>query len=118
MGKLLTTRPGWCLMIRNRPTGAALSNRRPDLSNRRPEIDQLARCYPTGACWPKNKLCGFGSSRCDDGMIQQRIGDLLEIEEDGKFFYVVVLTKVVMFGGNILFAFHSDGKKRHQRRKQ
>jgi hypothetical protein len=44
-------------------------------------------------------------------MIQQRIGDLLEIEEDGKYFYVVVLTKVVMFGGNILFAFHNDGKK-------
>jgi hypothetical protein len=44
-------------------------------------------------------------------MIQQRIGDLLEIEEGGKYFYVVVLTKVVMFGGNILFAFHNDGKK-------
>jgi hypothetical protein len=45
-------------------------------------------------------------------MIHQRIGDLLEIEEGGKYFYVVVLTKVVMFGGNILFAFHNEGKKR------
>ena len=45
-------------------------------------------------------------------MIQQRIGDLLEIEEGGKYYYVVVLTKIVMFGGNILFAFHNDGKKR------
>ncbi|MBX7106381.1 MAG: hypothetical protein K1X57_20050 [Gemmataceae bacterium] len=45
-------------------------------------------------------------------MIQQRIGDLLEIEEGGKYFYVVVLTKVVMFGGNILFAFHNEGRKR------
>ena len=45
-------------------------------------------------------------------MIQQRIGDLLEIEEDSKYFYVVVLTKVVMFGGNILFAFHNDGERR------
>src|SRR5262245_18622896 len=44
-------------------------------------------------------------------MIQQRIGDLLEIEEGGRYFYVVVLTKVVMFGGNILFAFHNDGEK-------
>lgn len=44
-------------------------------------------------------------------MIQQRIGDLLEIEESGNYFYVVVLTKVVMFGGNILFAFHNNGKK-------
>lgn len=45
-------------------------------------------------------------------MIQQRIGDLLEIEQGGKYFYVVVLSKVVMFGGNILFAFHNDGQKR------
>jgi hypothetical protein len=36
---------------------------------------------------------------------------LLEIEEGGRYFYVVVLTKVVMFGGNIVFAFHNDGKK-------
>ena len=45
-------------------------------------------------------------------MIQQRIGDLLEIEEGGKYFYVVVLSKVVMFGGNILFGFHNDGERR------
>ena len=42
-------------------------------------------------------------------MIQQRVGDLLEVEEGGRFFYVVVLTKVAQFGGNILFAFHTDG---------
>src|SRR5262249_20143067 len=41
----------------------------------------------------------------------QRPGDLLQVEEGGKYFYVVVLTKAVMFGGNILFAFHNDGKK-------
>ena len=46
------------------------------------------------------------------GMIQQRIGDLLEIEEGGNYFYVVVLSKVVMFGGNILFAFHNGGQRR------
>ena len=45
-------------------------------------------------------------------MIQQRIGDLLAVDEGGKPFYVVVLTKVVMFGGNILFAFHNDGLER------
>jgi hypothetical protein len=56
-------------------------------------------------------LGGVGFSTCGDAMIHQRIGDLLEVEEDGKHFYVVVLTKVVMFGGNILFAFHNDGKK-------
>ena len=43
-------------------------------------------------------------------MIQQRIGDLLEIEEGGQYFYVVVLSKVIMFGGNILFAFHNEGQ--------
>lgn len=45
-------------------------------------------------------------------MIRQAIGDILEIREGGKRFYVVVLTKVVLFGGNIAFAFHNDGKKR------
>ena len=43
-------------------------------------------------------------------MIQQQVGDLLEVEEDGQTFYVVVLTRVVMFGGNILFAFHTNGE--------
>ena len=45
-------------------------------------------------------------------MIQQQVGDLLEVEERGQFVYVVVLTKVVMFGGNILFAFHTGGEHR------
>ena len=45
-------------------------------------------------------------------MIRQRIGDLLEIEAGGYYFYVAVLSKVVMFGGNILFAFHNDGQRR------
>ena len=45
-------------------------------------------------------------------MIQQRIGDLLQIEEGGQYIYVVVLTKQVKFGGNILFVFHSDGNER------
>lgn len=45
-------------------------------------------------------------------MIRQQIGDLLEIHYDGAYSYVVVLTKIVMFGGNIVFAFHTDGRKR------
>jgi hypothetical protein len=44
-------------------------------------------------------------------MIQQRIGDLLEIHFEGRHYYVVVLTKIVMFGGNVVFAFHTDGGK-------
>ncbi len=48
-------------------------------------------------------------------MIQQQVGDLLEVEEGHKYVYVVVLTKVVMFGGNILFAFHTDGSRRDVR---
>jgi hypothetical protein len=47
-----------------------------------------------------------------NGMMHQQIGDLPQIEEGGKYFYVVVLTKVVMFGGNILFVFHTNGDKR------
>ena len=45
-------------------------------------------------------------------MIQQRPGDLLEIKIDSAFFYVVVLTNIVQFGGNIVFAFHTDGSRR------
>ena len=45
-------------------------------------------------------------------MIQQQPGDLLEIEFEGKFYYLVVLTKIVMFGGNIVFAFHGEGSQR------
>lgn len=45
-------------------------------------------------------------------MIRQQIGDLLEVQEDRKYYYIVVLTKVVMFGGNIVFAFHNDGELR------
>ena len=44
-------------------------------------------------------------------MIRQQIGDLLEIEDDGRFFYVVILTNIVMFGGNIVFAHHTDGTR-------
>jgi hypothetical protein len=46
-------------------------------------------------------------------MIHQRPGDLLEIEFEGKFYYLVVLTKIVMFGGNIVFAFHGNGSQRN-----
>jgi hypothetical protein len=46
-------------------------------------------------------------------MIQQRPGDLLEIEFEGGFFYLVVLTRIVMIGGNIVFAFHGDGSRLH-----
>ena len=45
-------------------------------------------------------------------MIHQQPGDLLEIEFEGRWYYLVVLTKIVMFGGNIVFAFHGDGSQR------
>jgi hypothetical protein len=45
-------------------------------------------------------------------MIQQKVGDLLEVKEGSQFVYVVVLTRIVLFGGNILFAFHTDGERR------
>ena len=44
-------------------------------------------------------------------MIRQQVGDILEIHYEGNWFYIVVLTKIVMFGGNIIFAFHNRGKK-------
>lgn len=43
-------------------------------------------------------------------MIRQQVGDLLEVELDGEFFYLVVLSKLVLFGGNIVFAYYTDGK--------
>jgi hypothetical protein len=45
-------------------------------------------------------------------MINQRVGDLLEIQFEQRWYYVVVLTRVVMFGGNIVFAFHTSGEKK------
>jgi len=44
-------------------------------------------------------------------MIRQQVGDFLEIYFEDKYYYIVVLTKIVMFGGNIVFAFHTDGEK-------
>jgi hypothetical protein len=44
-------------------------------------------------------------------MIQQRIGDLLEVEFEGGWYYLVVLTRIVMFGGNVVFAFHTRGQR-------
>jgi len=44
-------------------------------------------------------------------MIRQKVGDFLEIYFEDKYYYIVVLTKIVMFGGNIVFAFHTDGSK-------
>lgn len=44
-------------------------------------------------------------------MIQQRPGDILEIGFEGKWYYLVVVTKIVMFGGNIVYAFHGDGSR-------
>lgn len=45
-------------------------------------------------------------------MIRQQVGDLLEIRYEGRYFYLVVLTKVAMLGGNIVFAHHTDGNRR------
>ena len=42
-------------------------------------------------------------------MIQQRPGDILEVEYELKFYYMVVVTKNFMFGGNIVYAFHGTG---------
>ena len=38
----------------------------------------------------------------------------MEIKFRGKWYYLVVLTKLAMFGGNIVFAFHGDGSRREK----
>ena len=42
-------------------------------------------------------------------MIRQQPNDFLEVIFDEEYFYIVVLSKSVMFGGNLIFAFHTDG---------
>ena len=44
-------------------------------------------------------------------MIQQRPGDVLEIYFEKKWYYLVVITKIIMFGGNVVYAFHGNGEK-------
>jgi hypothetical protein len=44
-------------------------------------------------------------------MIRQQVGDLLEIEFEGNWFYLIIITKIVMLGGNIVFAFHNNGQR-------
>ena len=43
-------------------------------------------------------------------MIQLRPGDLISIEHNGIFFYAFVITKIKLFGGNLLFGFHKTTK--------
>ncbi|MGB2956735.1 MAG: hypothetical protein WBB64_12310 [Anaerolineales bacterium] len=45
-------------------------------------------------------------------MIRQQVGDVLEIHFEDKYYYIVILTKIVMFGGNIIFAFYGNGKRK------
>jgi hypothetical protein len=44
-------------------------------------------------------------------VIRQGPGDLLEIEYEERWYYLLVLTKIVIFGGNIVFAFHGAGDR-------
>ena len=44
-------------------------------------------------------------------MIRQQVGDLLEIQFGGMYWYVIVLSKIVMFGGNVIFAYHTEGRR-------
>jgi hypothetical protein len=46
-------------------------------------------------------------------MIQQKPNDFLEIYYEDNYYYLVVLTKIVLFGGNIVFGFHGDGSKKN-----
>lgn len=44
-------------------------------------------------------------------MIRQRIGDLLEISFESRWYYLVVLSDIVLLGGNIVFAYHTKGER-------
>jgi len=44
-------------------------------------------------------------------MISQRPGDVLEVRYEGSWCYLVVVTRIFMFGGNVVYAFHSDGSR-------
>ena len=44
-------------------------------------------------------------------MISQRPGDVLEVFYEDSWYYLVVITKIFAFGGNIIYAFHGDGEK-------
>lgn len=39
-------------------------------------------------------------------MIQISPGDLIAIEHERRFFYAIVLTRIFMFGGQVVYAFH------------
>lgn len=44
-------------------------------------------------------------------MLQPRVGDLLEVYEDDEYYYLIILSKIVLFGGNIVYVFHYHGPK-------
>jgi len=44
-------------------------------------------------------------------VIQQQPSDVLEIHYEGRWYYLVVVTKIIMFGGNVVYAFHGNGEK-------
>ncbi len=44
-------------------------------------------------------------------MIRQSPGDVLEICFEDRWICLVVVTKIFMFGGNIVYVFHGDGSR-------
>ena len=46
-------------------------------------------------------------------MIRKQPNDYLEVIFEEKYFYIVVLSKVVMFGGSLIFPFHTDGSRQN-----
>ena len=44
-------------------------------------------------------------------MIRISSGDLLQISSNGKFYYALVLDKIKLFGGQLVFAFYQTGNE-------
>lgn len=39
-------------------------------------------------------------------MIQLKLGDVIAIKQKGVYYYAIILSKTIYFGGNLIYAFH------------
>lgn len=40
-------------------------------------------------------------------MVQLKQGDVIAIEQKGHYYYAVILSRIIYFGGNLVYAFHT-----------
>ena len=44
-------------------------------------------------------------------MIQLRLGDVIAFKSDDKYYYAIIITKIILFGGNLIYTFHLKTNK-------